>query len=141
MEKTYDVTALAKEIESCLPPLISKTPTSFIQKYRHHVYPTSECVIDRDGRIFPLRGSHGQLLSRLAAQTMKLSLADYYEQVPNEYWGNMETYALRVTRVVNVRESFQSWVGRINTAQETALDLLAKHHMITCNMIPDKDYC
>lgn len=141
MEKIYDAITLTKEIKSFLPPLVSETPTSFIQKYRHHVYPTSECVIDRDGRIFPLRGSHGQLLSRLAAQTMKLSLADYYEQVPKDYWSNMETYALRVTRVINVRENSQSWVGRINTAQETTLELLAKHHMITRSMIPDQDFC
>lgn len=68
-----------------------------------------ECVIDKNGLVYDLRGGHSQMLSALAAREMGVTAKEYYNTVPKEYWLDMGYYSRKISGALSVR--FEATVG------------------------------
>lgn len=99
-----------------------------------------ECVIDADGMVYDLRGGHIQMLSALAAREMGVTVKEYYDTMPKEYWFNTELYAMQNSRTLSVR--FECVVGadKPNDKQRATIDKLVKAELILDQVVSRSDF-
>lgn len=89
-----------------------------------------ECVIDKDGLVYDLRGGHAQMLAALAAKEMGVTAKEYYDTVPKEYWLDMGYYARKISGALSVR--FESTIGAYapNKKQKETINKLVETGLI-----------
>lgn len=93
-----------------------------------------ECVIDHAGMVYELRGGHSQMLSVLAANKLGVSMTEYWENMPKEYWGDTGMYASCISKALEVRYQYTLCNEKPNASQKIALDKLVKVNLI-CNKL------
>ena len=106
-------------------------PAAFVRYAKEHNYINyCEGIIDRDGYVYPMCGSHTQMLIKMIAKEQGKSLDEIYEETPRVFWLRMEYYGLKLTKAINLHYDFQQGVSAPSQEQLATLKLLARNGLI-----------
>lgn len=94
-----------------------------------------DCVIDDAGMVYELRGGHSQMLAVLAANKLGVSMTEYWENMPREYWSNTGAYASHISKVLEVRYGYTLCDEEPNDLQKITFDKLVKANLVCDKLI------
>lgn len=106
-------------------------PAAFVRYAKEHDYINyCEGIIARNGYVYPMCGSHTQMLIKMIAKEQGKSLDEIYEEIPRVFWLRMEYYGLKLTKAINLHYDFQQGVSVPSQEQLATLKLLARNGLI-----------
>lgn len=78
-----------------------------------------EGIIDEHGAWYDLRGSHTTALEGLCAEMQGISIAEFRDAVPVQYYADYNSYLLKLSNGIAVRYEFSQAINPSAAAVET----------------------
>lgn len=94
-----------------------------------------EGIIDRQGKVYPMRGSHSMMLAKIFAHEHHQTMDEFYSSVPKKYYANMDYYTSKGTGAISIRYDFCQGASIPNKAQAATLKLLITNGLIKDNFV------
>ena len=115
--------------EQTLPKPMS--PIGFVRYCKTHDYRNyCEGIIDRQGNIYPMRGSHSTMLAKLYAFEKRQTMDEFYDSVPKKYYFDMDYYTSKGTAAISVRYDCCQGAMLPNARQLETIRLLVTNKLI-----------